>query len=286
MKDTYLLDNYSINFNGNLLNLNTPIVMSILNTTPDSFFDGGNYNSIDKALLKVEKDLENGASIIDIGGYSSKPNGREVSKDEEIKRTIPYIESILKRFPKCNLSIDTFRGKVAALALEAGAGMINDISAWILDHEMLETIKKFQPPYVLMHMKGHPKNMQSNPTYTNLIKEILSFLIKKIELLDQIGIKDVLLDPGFGFGKSLEHNFSILRNLESFKTLNTPILVGISRKSMITNHLKINKLNSLNGTTALNMNALSKGAKVLRVHDVLPAMECISLHEKIKNSNE
>ena len=274
----------TINCNGKLIDVSHPKIMGILNITPDSFFDGGHYNDTTSILKQVEKMLLEGATFIDVGACSSRPGSMAVTEEEELKRLIQVVELLVSTFPDIILSIDTFRGKVAALALEAGAGMINDISAWNLDHEMLETIKKFQPPYVLMHMKGHPKNMQSNPTYKNLIKEILSFLIKKIELLDQIGIKDVLLDPGFGFGKTLEHNFSILRNLESFKTLNTPILVGISRKSMITNHLKINKINSLNGTTALNMNALSKGAKVLRVHDVLPAMECISLHEKIKNS--
>ena len=284
MKDTYLLDNYSINFNGNLLNLNTPIVMSILNTTPDSFFDGGNYNTLDGALKKVEKDLKLGATIIDIGGYSTRPNGNDVSTDEEIKRTIPYIEEIIKRFPNVNLSIDTFRGKVASLALQAGAGMINDISAWNIDNEMIDVILKYKVPYVLMHMKGNPRTMQNQPHYENLIKEILDFFVKKIDILKLNGLKDIIIDPGFGFGKTVDHNYSILSNLNSFKILNLPILVGISHKSMIYKKLKISKLNTINGTTALNMYSLSKGAKILRVHDVKQAMECIILSEAINEN--
>ena len=284
MKDTDLLDNYSINFNGNLINLDSPIVMSILNTTPDSFYDGGQYNSIDKALKKIDNDLEHGATIIDIGGYSTRPNGIEISLEEEIKRTIPYVESILKRFPKCNISIDTFRGKVASLALDAGAGMINDVSAWNMDSSMLETIKKYKAPYVLMHMKGQPSNMQNNPTYNQLVKEILSFFSNKIKVLKDANVNDIIIDPGFGFGKTIDHNYKILGNLDIFKILSQPILVGISRKSMITKYLNISKINSLNSTTALNMYALSKGTKILRVHNVKEAVECIKLNEKIKNS--
>lgn len=284
MKDTYLLDNYSINFKGNLISLTRPVVMSILNTTPDSFFDGGKYNSIEKALKKVEKDLNQGATIIDIGGYSTKPGGKNVTIDEEIRRTIPYIEKIVDTFPDINISIDTFRGKVAALALDAGAGMINDVSAWNIDKEMFETIKKYNVPYVLMHMKGEPKNMQDNPRYENVTKEVIKFLSNKINKLNSNGINDVVIDPGFGFGKTNSDNYKLLKNMEFLKVLKAPILAGISRKSMIYKTLKINKLESINGTTALNMFALSKGAKILRVHDVKQAMECIYLSEQI-NSN-
>ena len=284
MKDTYLLDNYSINFKGNLISLTRPVVMSILNTTPDSFFDGGKYNSIEKALKKVEKDLNQGATIIDIGGYSTKPGGNNVTIDEEIRRTIPYIEKIVDTFPDINISIDTFRGKVAALALDAGAGMINDVSAWNIDKEMFETIKKYNVPYVLMHMKGEPKNMQENPRYENVTKEVIKFLSNKINKLNSNGINDVVIDPGFGFGKTNSDNYKLLKNMEFLKVLKAPILAGISRKSMIYKTLKINKLDSINGTTALNMFALSKGAKILRVHDVKQAMECIYLSEQI-NSN-
>ena len=284
MKDTYLLDNYSINFKGNLISLSRPVVMSILNTTPDSFFDGGKYNSIEKALKKVEKDLNQGATIIDIGGYSTKPGGNKVTIDEEIRRTIPYIEKIVDIFPEINISIDTFRGKVAALAIDAGAGMINDVSAWNIDKEMFETIKKYNVPYVLMHMKGEPKNMQDNPRYENVTKEIIQFLSEKLNMLNSNGISDVIIDPGFGFGKTNADNYKLLKNIELLKVFKAPILAGISRKSMIYKTLKINKLDSINGTTALNMFALSKGAKILRVHDVKQAMECIYLNEEI-NSN-
>tara|TARA_B100001564_G_scaffold287673_1_gene250989 strand:- start:2088 stop:2942 length:855 start_codon:yes stop_codon:yes gene_type:complete len=281
LKDTYLLDNYSINFKGNLISLNRPVVMSILNTTPDSFFDGGKYNSIEKALKKVEKDLNQGATIIDIGGYSTKPGGNKVTIDEEIRRTIPYIEKIVDTFPEINISIDTFRGKVAALAIDAGAGMINDVSAWNIDKEMFETIKKYNVPYVLMHMKGEPKNMQDNPRYENVTKEVIKFLSEKLNMLNSHGISDVIIDPGFGFGKTNADNYKLLKNIEFLKVFKAPILAGISRKSMIYKTLKINKLDSINGTTALNMFALSKGAKILRVHDVKQAMECIYLNEEI-----
>ena len=281
MKDTYLLDNYSINFKGNLISLNRPVVMSILNTTPDSFFDGGKYNSIEKALKKVEKDLNQGATIIDIGGYSTKPGGNKVTIDEEIRRTIPYIEKIVDTFPDVNISIDTFRGKVAALAIDAGAGMINDVSAWNIDKEMFETIKKYNVPYVLMHMKGEPKNMQDNPRYKNVTKEVIQFLSEKLNMLNSNGISDIIIDPGFGFGKTNADNYKLLKNIEFLKVFKAPILVGISRKSMIYKTLKVNKLYSINGTTALNMFALSKGAKILRVHDVKQAMECIYLNEEI-----
>lgn len=281
MKDTYLLDNYSINFKGNLISLSRPVVMSILNTTPDSFFDGGKYNSIEKALKKVEKDLNQGATIIDIGGYSTKPGGNKVTIDEEIRRTIPYIEKIVDTFPEINISIDTFRGKVAALAVDAGAGMINDVSAWNIDKEMFETIKKYNVPYVLMHMKGEPKNMQDNPRYENVTKEVIKFLSEKLNMLNSHGISDVIIDPGFGFGKTNADNYKLLKNIELLKVFKAPILAGISRKSMIYKTLKVNKLDSINGTTALNMFALSKGAKILRVHDVKQAMECIYLNEEI-----
>ena len=257
------------------------MVMSILNTTPDSFFDGGKYNSIEKALKKVEKDLNQGATIIDIGGYSTKPGGNKVTIDEEIRRTIPYIEKMVDTFPEINISIDTFRGKVAALAIDAGAGMINDVSAWNIDKEMFETIKKYNVPYVLMHMKGEPKNMQDNPSYEDVTKEVIQFLSEKLNTLNSHGINDVIIDPGFGFGKTNADNYKLLKNIEFLKVFKAPVLAGISRKSMIYKTLKINKLNSINGTTALNMFALSKGAKILRVHDVKQAMECIYLNEEI-----
>lgn len=284
MKDTYLVDNYSINCKGNLIDLSSPKVMSIINTTPDSFHDGGKLSNIDDLLRKVELDLSLGATFIDIGGYSSRPNANQVEEKEEIDRTISTIEEILKRFPNAIISIDTFRGKVASLALDAGASMINDISAWEMDKEMLETIKKHKVPYVLMHMKGVPQNMQDNPVYNNLTMEVISFLSKKITFLRKAGVKDIIIDPGIGFGKTLSHNYELIGNLNIFKTLNLPILIGISRKSLISNLLNTSSLESINGTTALNMYSLNEGVKILRVHDVKEAMECVKIHQEILNN--
>ena len=219
MKDTYLVDNYSINCKGNLIDLSTPKIMGIINTTPDSFYDGGKYNSIEKVIQKVEKDLSNNATFIDIGGHSTKPNAKEVSEDEELKRTIPVIEAIIKRFPDVLISIDTFRGKIAQEALLAGAAMINDISAWELDENMFNVITKFKVPYVLMHMQGTPKTMQDNPKYENVTKEIIYFMSKKITKLQENNVLDIIIDPGFGFGKSLDNNYELMGNLKYFSHL-------------------------------------------------------------------
>ena len=284
MKDTYLVDNYSINCKGNLIDLSSPKVMSIINTTPDSFHDGGKHSNMDDLLRKVELDLSLGATFIDVGGYSSRPNANKVEEEEEISRTTSTIEEILKRFPNTIISIDTFRGKVASLALDAGASMINDISAWEMDNKMLETIKKYKVPYVLMHMKGIPENMQDNPVYNNLTKDVISFLTKKITILKKAGIKDIIVDPGIGFGKTLSHNYELIGNLNIFKTLNLPILLGLSRKSLISKLLNSSLLESINGTTALNMYSLNEGVKILRVHDVKEAMECVKIYQEILNN--
>tara|TARA_A100001234_G_C12599330_1_gene374253 strand:+ start:282 stop:1142 length:861 start_codon:yes stop_codon:yes gene_type:complete len=281
VKDTYLVDNYSINCKGNLIDLSTPKIMGIINTTPDSFYDGGKYNSIEKVIQKVEKDLSNNATFIDIGGHSTKPNAKEVSEDEELKRTIPVIEAIIKRFPDVLISIDTFRGKIAQEALLAGAAMINDVSAWELDKNMFNVITQFKVPYVLMHMQGTPKTMQDNPKYENVTKDIIYFISKKVAKLQENNVLDIIIDPGFGFGKSLDNNYELMGNLKYFSHLNYPILSGISRKSMIYKLLNTNSLNSINGTTALNMYALLNGAKILRVHDTEEANECIQIFNKI-----
>ena len=282
MKDTYLVGNYSINCKGNLIDLSTPKIMSIVNTTPDSFYDGGQYNTIEKALQKVEIDILNNATFIDIGGYSSKPNATHVTEDEELKRTIPVIEAILNSFPEAVVSIDTFRGKVAKEAVEAGAVMINDISAFELDKEMINTLRSYKVPYVLMHMQGTPQNMQKNPSYKNVVIDIIQFLSKKISELNSFGIHDVIVDPGFGFGKTLSDNYELIANLTYFSSLKHPLLVGISRKSMIHKLLKTNALNSINGTTALNMYSLLNGANILRVHDTKEANECIQIFNEIQ----
>ena len=282
MKDTYLVENYSINCKGNLIDLSTPKIMSIVNTTPDSFYDGGQYNTIEKALQKVEVDISNNATFIDIGGYSSKPNAAHVTEEEELKRTIPVIEAILKSFPEAVISIDTFRGKVAKEAVDAGAALINDISAFELDKEMINTLKTYKVPYILMHMLGTPQNMQKNPSYKNVVKEIVLFLSNKIRELKIVGIHDIIIDPGFGFGKTLSNNYELIANLNYFKTLKHPLLVGVSRKSIIYKLLNINSLESINGTTALNMYSLLNGANILRVHDTKEAKECIRIFNEIQ----
>ena len=282
MKDTYLVENYSINCKGNLIDLSIPKIMSIVNTTPDSFYDGGQYNTIEKALQKVEVDISNNATFIDIGGYSSKPNAAHVTEEEELKRTIPVIEAILKSFPEAVISIDTFRGKVAKEAVDAGAALINDISAFELDKEMINTLKTYKVPYILMHMLGTPQNMQNNPSYKNVVKDIIQFLSNKIKELKTFGIHDIIIDPGFGFGKTLSNNYELIANLNYFKTLKHPLLVGVSRKSIIYKLLNINSLESINGTTALNMYSLLNGANILRVHDTKEAKECIRIFNEIQ----
>ena len=282
MKDTYLVENYSINCKGNLIDLSTPKIMSIVNTTPDSFYDGGQYNTIEKALQKVEVDISNNATFIDIGGYSSKPNAAHVTEEEELKRTIPVIEAILKSFPEAVISIDTFRGKVAKEAVDAGAALINDISAFELDKEMINTLKTYKVPYILMHMLGTPQNMQNNPSYKNVVKDIIQFLSNKIKELKIVGIHDIIIDPGFGFGKTLSNNYELIANLNYFSALKHPLLVGVSRKSIIYKLLNINSLDSINGTTALNMYSLLNGANILRVHDTKEAKECIRIFNEIE----
>jgi len=284
VKDTYLLENNSIKCKGNLIDLSTPKIMSIINTTPDSFYDGGKNNSLKNVLNKIEYDLKSNAEIFDIGGYSSKPNAKFVSENEEINRTISIIEEIVKRFPNINISIDTFRGNVAEKAINAGAGIVNDISAFNLDDKMLDILKRYKPTYILMHMLGTPQTMQIKPSYENILKEISSFFIEKISILEKIKLNNIIIDPGFGFGKTISHNYKLMSNLKLLKQLKKPLLIGISRKSMINKILKIQPLDALNGTTALNMYALCNGANILRVHDVKQANECIKIYKEILNN--
>ena len=255
--------------------------MGILNVTPDSFYDGGKINTIDKALLLVEKHIKDGASILDIGGYSSRPGADHIDIETELTRVIPVIEAIEKRFPDCIMSIDTFRGKVAEKSIEAGAAIINDISAFNLDAKMVDVLTKHKVPYVMMHMKGNPQNMQQNTNYENIIKDLILYFSKKISYLNSLGISDIIIDPGFGFSKTSEQNYKVLKELNSLTLLNCPILGGISRKSMIYKNLNSSSLNSINGTTALNMELLENGADILRVHDVKEAAECIQLHQLV-----
>ena len=267
----------NIKCNGSLIDLSTPKIMGILNLTPDSFYDGGSYNSVDDALRQAEKMLQEGAVFVDIGGASSKPGVAEITSDEELKRVIPVIHQLHQNFPEAMLSIDTYRSQVAKLAVEAGAHMVNDISAGNLDSKMMEVVGKLGVPYIAMHMQGTPQNMQKNPHYDDVLLEVRTFFAEKIHQALRHGIHDIILDPGFGFGKSTAHNFSLLNHLDSLRIDGAPLLVGISRKSMIYKTLGITAAEALNGTTALNSIAVHKGAHILRVHDVKPAMEVIRL---------
>lgn len=278
MKDT----NYTINCKGKLINIEVPKIMAIINVTPDSFYDGGKIKS-DLELLKLaEKHLNEGADFLDIGGYSSRPGAENISVDEEKKRVLPAIEAVIKQFPNALISIDTFRSEIADEAIKIGACMINDISAFELDDKMPEIVKKHQAPYIIMHMKGNPQNMQKMANYDNILIEITHFLSKKVRFLQKIGINDIIIDPGFGFGKTIEHNFTLLKQLEHLKMFNLPILCGFSRKSMIWKTLNITPEEALNGTTVLNTIALRKGCNILRVHDVEGASETIKLTQLLK----
>jgi len=268
--------------NGNFDDFSTPVVMGILNVTTDSFYDGGKYLSeleITKQISKIEKE---GAKIIDVGASSSRPGSIPVSEKTEIERLLPTIELIKKNSPNIKISIDTFRSNVARQCIKNGADMINDISAGEKDKKMFDTIAEINVPYVMMHMKGNSLTMQKNPNYDDIIKEISEFFEKKIKTLNSLGFNKIIIDPGFGFGKKLEHNYEILKNLCEFKKLNLPILVGVSRKSMIYNLLDITADQALNGTSIINTIALNNGANLLRVHDVKEAIECINITNQLK----
>ena len=267
----------TINLNGNLMDLSTPKIMGILNVTPDSFYDGGMFDSNKKILDHVEKMLSDGADIIDVGGYSSRPGAKEVKLKDEIKRVVPTIELIKKEFNETTISVDTFRSEVALQAVNSGASIINDISGGDLDPNMFNCVAELNVPYIIMHMQGNPKNMQNNPLYENVIVEIIENLSKKVFEATEAGVIDVIIDPGFGFGKTIEHNYKILRELSFFKELDCPILVGLSRKSMIYSLLEEKPENVLNGTTCLNTVSILNGANILRVHDVKEAKEIVKL---------
>lgn len=259
--------------------------MGILNTTPDSFFDGGQYNNVDNALLKAEKLLADGASIIDIGGYSSRPGAKDVPESEEMARVLPVIEQLAARFPDCIISIDTFRAKVAANAIAAGAAIINDISAGDDDAEMIPLVARLNVPYIIMHKQGTPQTMQQNPQYDDVVKEVLQYLANKVAHLRSLHINDIIVDPGFGFGKTPTHNYQLLHHQNVFAMLGVPVLAGLSRKSLATRVLNVKAADALNATTALNTIALLNGASILRVHDVKEAMEAIKIVEFYKQSN-
>lgn len=274
----------TINCKGNLIDLSTPKVMGILNITPNSFFDGGKYKDESTILNRVEKMLNDGASFIDIGAYSSKPGAEFVSEEEELARLLPVLELILLKFPKILLSIDTFRSEVAKKCIENGVAIINDISAGLLDEKMIETISKLQVPYIMMHMKGNPETMQFLANYEDVVKEMMFYFSERINKARSFGLNDIIIDPGFGFAKTIEHNYEIMQKLDFFSILELPVLVGISRKSMIYKVLENTPEEALNGTTILNTIALQKGANILRVHDVKEAVECIKINS-VLNAN-
>lgn len=273
----------TINCKGTLINLSTPKVMGIVNVTPDSFFDGGRLTDADAVVFQVEKMLRDSATFIDLGGYSSKPGAEFVSETEELNRVIPIVKLLVEKFPNILLSIDTFRSEVAKQAIENGAALINDISAGLLDENMLEMVAKLQVPYIMMHMKGTPKTMQSLANYDDLLKEMNYYFSERVAKARRFGLNDIIIDPGFGFAKTLEQNYELLHNLELLQFHDLPILAGISRKSMIYKALETSPEETLNGTTFLHAFCLQKGANILRVHDVKEAVECVKLMNRLGN---
>jgi dihydropteroate synthase len=281
VEDRFLTSIFSINCRGRLIDLSEPVVMGIINITPDSFYEGSRVTSIDKVLTRVEQILEEGGRIIDIGACSTRPGADEVSEEEEENRLWPVLRAVRDHWPDILLSVDTFRGEIAQKAVnDYGVDIINDISAGMLDASMFEIVARLNVPYILMHMKGTPGNMQNNPVYGDVTGEVIMFLAEKVNQLRALGVCDIIIDPGFGFGKNIEHNFRLLNELEQFKMFELPLLVGLSRKSMIYRYLNSTPGHSLNGTTVLNTLALTRGANILRVHDVKEAVECVKLVSK------
>ena len=268
---------FTLNCKGKLLTIEQPLVMGILNATPDSFYKGDLPAGLEEIVVQVGKMTSEGASIIDIGGQSTRPGSERISASEEIQRVIPVIDSILTTYPQTIISIDTYHSEVALAAIKAGASIVNDISAGSLDPEMIHCVSSLKVPYICMHMKGSPEHMQNNPTYDDLIKEVLDFFIDKIEQCKKAGIKDIIIDPGFGFGKTIQQNFILLKQLSVFKILDKPILAGLSRKSMVYKTLNVDVTAALNGSTVLHTIALQQGASILRVHDVKEAMQAVTL---------
>ncbi|MGN7205791.1 dihydropteroate synthase [Pedobacter sp. SAFR-022] len=279
-KDTFLNRKTTLNIKGRLFDLRTPQVMAILNITPDSFYSASRTASVEEALQKTGDFLNAGATMIDIGAYSSRPGAADVSEQEELDRIVPVVEALVARYPEAVLSIDTFRAAVAKASVEAGAHIINDISGGTLDERMFETVAKLNVPYILMHMKGTPQTMQYEAAYDDVVLEVVDYFAKKIAQLRALGVKDIILDPGFGFAKTRDHSYELLNHLEDLKIFGLSYLVGFSRKSMISKFLKVDPADALNGTTVLHTIALQKGASILRVHDATPALECIKLVER------
>lgn len=269
--------NFTLRNQGQLITSSTPLVMGIVNATPDSFFEGSRFTADSTGFKRIDSMVADGVDIIDVGGQSTRPGAERITEKEELRRIVPVIEGIKERYPNAFVSIDTFYGSVADAAFQAGAGMVNDVSAWSIDASLIEVVAEHQMSYVLMHMQGTPQTMQSAPSYENVVNEVYSFFTEKLSLLAQKGIADVCLDPGFGFGKTVAHNFKLLQHLDEFNFLNRPILAGLSRKSMLYKPLNIEATDALNATTVANTIALQKGASILRVHDVKSAVEAIKI---------
>ena len=272
----------TINCNQNLIDLTTPKVMGILNVTPDSFFDGGKYKNKKDILSKTEMMLNDGATFIDVGAYSSRPGAKHVSEGEELQRIVPIIELLVKKFPEIIISTDSFRSRVVKESVNAGSAIINDVSGGMLDENMFKTVAELQVPYIMMHMQGTPQNMQLNPVYEDVVKEIVSFFANQLFKLRQLKVNDIVIDVGFGFGKTTEHNYELLKKLSLFKNLEVPILTGVSRKSMLYKLLGTSAKEALNATTVANTIALLNGTNILRVHDVKEAIEAIKIVEQLR----
>ncbi len=273
-----------INVNGELLDLSTPQVMGILNVTPDSFYAGCRAQTESTIAARISQIVEEGASIIDIGAYSSRPNAEHISSEEELNRLRPALKKLNLDYPKAIISVDTFRANVAEVCVkEYGVAIINDIAAGEMDKKMFDTVARLQVPYIMMHMQGTPQNMQLTPHYDNLLKEIFLYFAEKVQRLHDKGVNDIILDPGFGFGKTLDHNYELLTNLQELGVFELPLLVGVSRKSMISKLLGVTSDEALNGTTVVHAIALEKGADILRVHDVKEAVQVVKIVEKCRN---
>lgn len=284
-KDTFFSRKLTINCGGELLNLSQPKIMGILNIAPDSFYDGGKYASKEKILERVSTMINDGCDILDIGAYSSRPGAENITSDEELQRLLPILEIVRTEFSDIIISVDTFRSELAKkVVVDFNVNIINDISAGNMDNKMFETIAGLNVPYILMHMQGNPQSMQNNPQYNNVIQELLNYFSEKVEKLKLLGVNDLIIDPGFGFGKTVDHNYQILKYLDDFKIFELPVLVGLSRKSMINKILDISSEEALNGTTVLNTLALINGANILRVHDVKEAKESIKLTNTFLNA--
>ncbi|SMC78826.1 dihydropteroate synthase [Pedobacter africanus] len=284
-KDTFLNRKTTLNVKGRLVDLVVPAVMGILNLTSDSFYSKSRMDTVDLALIRAAEIIEEGGMFIDIGAYSSRPGAADVSTEEETEKIVKAVGAISRDFPDILLSIDTFRAGVARAAVEAGAHMINDISAGEMDEAMFETVAGLNVPYIMMHMRGTPQTMQQQTNYQDMMVEIVSYFSKKLYILKKLGLKDIILDPGFGFAKTLDQNYELLRQLHDLDIFELPVLTGLSRKSMIYKFLGGGPEDALNGTTALNTIALMKGANILRVHDVRAAAECIALFRKTQQKN-